>query len=120
MNIALADLDPQFVRYVRRGPTVYHEKVDHIALAQGVRFLCPKCFEANGGPVGTHVVVCWSRSKGIADDVQPGPGRWKMEGTGFADLTLNAEPPGGLPSIQLTGGCAWHGFITAGRATDTG
>ena len=22
--------------------------------------LCPKCFAENGGPVGTHSVICWS------------------------------------------------------------
>ena len=41
-----------------------------------------------------------------------------MEGTGFADLTLNGDPPGNARSVLLTGdGCAWHGFVTGGEVT---
>lgn len=89
------------------------EKIDD---AQGIEFLCPKCFAANGGPVGTHAVVCWSRSRGVPDKAEPAPGRWLMRGTGFDDLTLDAEP-GQTRSVLLLGGCAWHGFVTNGEVT---
>lgn len=91
-------------------------RVDSIAEAQGVMFKCPKCFVTNGGIVGTHMVICWSRSRGVPDDATPGPGRWTLLGSGFADLTLGEEP-GQTRSVLLLGGCAWHGFITNGEAT---
>jgi len=81
-----------------------------------VEFLCPKCFVANRGRAGTHAVICWSRSRGIADDVTPGPGRWSLRGTGFHDLTLDGD--GGSRSVLLSGGCGWHGYVTDGLVTD--
>lgn len=131
----LTELEPQFVRYeVRTHPDprdvdspvirqpgdqyVVFPYVDTLEQAQGVDFLCPLCFVANGGPVGTHHVLCWSRSRGVPDDGKPGPGRWLMVGTGYHDLTLEAEP-GQSRSVLLTGsGCGWHGFITNGEVTN--
>lgn len=92
-------------------------RVETLAEAQGIEFLCPACFAANGGPRGTHMVICWSRSRGVPDDVKPGPGRWLMAGTGIHDLTLNADPPGTARSVKLEGGCGWHGYVTNGDAT---
>jgi hypothetical protein len=40
-----------------------------------------------------------------------------MDGTSMADLTLNAETKGGARSVQLTGGCGFHGYITDGEAS---
>lgn len=133
----LTELDATFLRYERRpetpeeraftlGPAYaqdapsalrlreFYVVVDSIEQAQGVEFLCPKCFAENNGRVGTHRVICWSRSRGIADEVKPGPGRWTLEGTGLHDLTLNGD--GGSRSVLLLGGCAWHGFVTNGDA----
>ena len=93
----------------------YHVPVATLAEAQGVQFLCPICFVANGGAVGTHSVLCWSRSRGAPDDASPGPGRWTLDGTGFEDLTLNGDPPGTARSVALGGGCDWHGFVTNGE-----
>ena len=91
--------------------------------AQGVEFLCPKCFAAHAGPIGTHGVIVWFRGRGVPDDVEPGAARpvghekspkgrpaqrWDVSGTNFEDLTIK-------PSIALEG-CAWHGFITNGEA----
>ena len=137
----LTELEPQFLRYVMtpnvpmqiandpmnfpdggthvefRDQVSYHP-VDTLEEAQGIKFLCPKCFEANGNSsVGTHGVVCWSRSRGVPDDAKPGPGRWKLDGNGYEDLTLNADPPNELRSVQLTSGCMWHGGITNGEVT---
>ena len=79
--IKLRDLEPHFVRTTDTG----HKWVNSIYEAQGVRFLCPACFKANGGRVGTHGILCWSRSRGVADDVVPGPGRWKLVGSSLDD-----------------------------------
>jgi hypothetical protein len=86
--------------------------------AQGVQFLCPLCYTRNAGPVGTHSIICWSRSRGVPDDQDPLPGRWTLSGSGVHDLHLDGDPVGGARSIQLTGGCAWHGFINHGRVEE--
>jgi hypothetical protein len=111
------DLQPRFIRYDKREDGVYHVFVEGIAEAQGVIFLCPKCFAKNNGPMGTHSVICWSRSRGVPDEANPKPGRWTLDGTGLSDLTLNGDPPGNARSVLLTGGgCGWHGFVTNGEA----
>lgn len=110
----LTELEPQFLRHTE----THEQEVDTIEEAQGLMFLCPVCFAANGNSnVGTHSVICWSRSRGTPDDVSPGPGRWKIEGTGYHDLTLNADPPSTMRSVKLEGGCNWHGHITDGEVT---
>lgn len=102
----LTELDATFVKLTDpRGDFQEGISFDE---AHGVMFDCPKC--------RSHSVVCWSRSRGVPDDVHPGPGRWMMVGTGLDDLTLNADPPGTARSVQLNGGCAWHGHVTNGDA----
>lgn len=98
----------------RVGPVEYHARVDAIVEADGVRFLCPQCFAANGGPVGTHSVICWFVGK-VPDDVEPKPGRWTPTGTGLDDLTF-VPSEGRSHSVLLLGGCRWHGFVAAGSA----
>lgn len=110
--ISLEFLDAAFIRKTERGFAEVASKAE----AHGVMFLCPKCYQANNGPVGTHMVICWSRSAGAPDDATPGPGRWRMDGAGLDDLTLNADPPSNARSVQLDGGCGWHGYVTSGRA----
>lgn len=123
----LLELEPRFlkrtIQHCERGPTedrqciiVHDGPVDHdiwvhvdaIGDADGILFHCPKCFKANSGPVGTHAVVCW-RPRVLAE-VDPKPGRWEFEGTGYADLTLVA----GSSSILLTSGCCAHFFVRNG------
>jgi hypothetical protein len=112
VKLSLRDLNAEFYRITSPG---HYERVEAIADAQGVCFLCPKCFATNGGPVGTHSVICWSRSRGVPDSESPGPGRWLLNGTGIDDLTLDGD--GGSRSVQLLGGgCGWHGFINSGFA----
>lgn len=120
----LSDLDANFVALIppgaefpRGGRRWIGSDAAAFAAAQGVDFLCPKCFAANGGAVGTHRVICWSRSRGVPDDVTPRPGRWLLVGTSIDDLTLNADPPSTARSVLLTSGCGWHGFVTAGNVT---
>lgn len=112
----LTALEAEFLKYVVEDGKVYFQMVPTKAEAHGVEFLCPKCFAANGGAAGTHAVICWSRSAGAPDGAEPGPGRWRMDGTGLEDLTLNADPPSAARSVLLTGGCGWHGFVTNGVA----
>lgn len=114
----LSDLRASFVRLSEdpQFPRGSFHHVESIADAQGVMFLCPLCYAANNGSHGTHSVICWSRSRGVPEDIAPRPGRWMLRGTSLDDLTLDAEPDQSR-SVLLLGGCAWHGFVTAGDAT---
>lgn len=109
MSLTLAQLEPELLRLIpgETGERRSSEKVATLAKAQGVWFLCPKCFQANGSSSGTHMVMCWFRDRSVPADVTPGPARWAVSGTSLANLTLS-------PSIQLLGGCSWHGFVVNG------
>lgn len=108
----LSELDPHFL--ARDGQSGWSRHTDLLRGADGIIFLCPKCFAANGGPVGTHSVICWFSGR-VPDDVTPGPGRWSPEGTGYDDLTF-AGP--GAASVRLNSGCRWHGFVRDGEVTE--
>jgi hypothetical protein len=109
--VKLTDLEPQFLAI---DTSKSYRHVDSLAEAQGIMFLCPKCFAANGGNIGTHAVICWFT--GVPLDVSPSPGRWNPSGTGYHDLSF--VPPGAT-SVQLLGdGCRWHGFIQGGEVTN--
>jgi hypothetical protein len=113
----LRDLEARFIQRDVREVDGKHETylpwVDTLPEAHGIVFLCPKCFAANGGPVGTHSVICWFEDK-VPDDAEPKPGRWNPVGTGIDDLTF--APGKKSNSVLLTGGCNWHGFVTNGAA----
>ncbi|MCB1422787.1 MAG: hypothetical protein KDJ69_10040 [Nitratireductor sp.] len=104
-----SDLEPVFLKRI---DDKRFRHVDSIEDADGVRFLCPKCFEKNSGPIGTHGVICWSPD--VPQTTEPTPGRWQMKGTGFADLTLVA----GSSSIQINGDCNAHFFVENGKVKD--
>jgi hypothetical protein len=133
----LTDLEPEFLRCEERMADVsvavgdpatwrargapsevvnrlqqYKRRVDTLAEAQSVWFLCPACFQKNGGAKGTHMVEVGFHGRGLLDHQSSrsragGPSRWHVDGTGLHDLTLS-------PSVDC--GC-WHGFITNGEAT---
>jgi hypothetical protein len=136
----LQELEPQFVRYESHvetwnvvngdeatwrergcptvsvtGPREYIANVDLLAQAQGVQFLCPKCFQQNSGSVGTHWYQVTFADRGVGDEhgshgTDGKPTRWQVSGSGYHDLTV-------YPSIQLLGGCGWHGWIQNGEVT---
>lgn len=111
----LLDLQPQLLSYKEvhdGGLRVFHKRVETIEEAHGVMFKCPRCWQANGGPIGTHTIVCWSPA--VPDTATPGPGRWSLQGTSLQDLSLVA----GSSSVQLHGGCQWHGFVRNGEVVD--
>jgi hypothetical protein len=115
--VTLDQLEPRFGRHERDddGREIWRP-VSTLAEANGILFLCPVCFRANGGPIGTHAVSVTFADRGVPDDLgsrnsQGKASRWVVEGNTVADLTLR-------PSIHLAGpGCGWHGFITAGAVT---
>lgn len=89
--------------------------VDTVAEADQVSFLCPLCFEKNGGPKGTHSVMVTFEGRNVPDeavsrDHTGKQSRWAVSGSSLDDLVLT-------PSILLdasrepTHGCHWHGFV---------
>jgi hypothetical protein len=106
----LTDLEPQFLKWI---DDTHHQQVDSIAEADGIFFVCPKCFaENNHQRPGVHGVICWEPN--VPQTTNPKPGRWEMIGTGLHDLSLRA----GSSSILLTPpGCGAHFFITNGEVT---
>jgi hypothetical protein len=98
--------------YDRTEPFEFIPVVETLAEADGVMFLCPKCYAENGGPVGTHSVICWFAGR-VPDGVDPKPGRWTPTGTGLHDLTF-VPSAGRSCSVLLLGGCGWHGFVANG------
>ncbi len=113
-TIKLSELEPKFIKYIDEKTFQF---VDDVAQAQGVEFLCPKCFQENKGNVGTHAVLCWSRSAGVPDTAEPGPGRWRLVGTGLHDLSLMEEPGKSRSVLLLGDGCKAHFFVTNGEIT---
>ena len=102
----LSDLQAVFVKWV---DPHHRQLVETLAEADGVKFLCPKCFAENGGAVGVHSIICWSPE--VPQDTFPTPGRWSMQGASLTDLTLVAGPS----SVLLTGGCQAHFFVRNGQ-----
>jgi hypothetical protein len=103
----ITDLEATLRRIVgdrrQTGPSVA------FADAQCIDFLCPQCFVANGGPVGTHLVRIFFADRGVFDDNPRSP-LWSVSGTCLADLMLS-------PSIDLAKSCGWHGWIRNGEVT---
>lgn len=110
----LQDLDATFLRMVETNAWRHQFE---LAGADGVMFLCPKCWTSNGNSkVGTHSVICWFVGR-VPDDLSPKPGRWTPSGTGLTDLTFVPGDPPKAISVHLTGGgCGWHGFVKNGNA----
>jgi hypothetical protein len=106
----LTELSPQFLK--RTSDTSFHH-VDTLAEADGILFVCPKCFKENGFQrSGVHCVICWQPS--VPQTTGPAPGRWNFLGSSFDDLTLQA---GSSSILLLPPSCGWHGFITNGEVT---
>ena len=107
----LLELEPQLLKidsYEGEGARRWAH-VDELAGADGVIFLCPVCYIANGGRVGTHSVICWRPR--VPQSINPVPGRWEFEGASLEDLTLVA----GSSSVLLMDGCRAHFFVRAGE-----
>ncbi len=88
-------------------------RVETLAEAQGVWTPCPKCAAA-GNPHGVLSFfpnVQLHPSSDLGKNKDGKDVRWTPSGTDLADLSLS-------PSIQIQGGCNWHGFITNGETVD--
>lgn len=103
--MTLVDLEAKLIRITGERERAY---VETVAEADGIIFLCPTCYESNGGPKGTHSIICWRPH--VPKSVKPGPGRWELIGNTVDDVTLIA----GSSSIQIQGGCNAHFFVKEG------
>jgi|SRR5579859_1057251 len=102
----LTELEPKFLKWSSDRSFGKQEVIEG---ADGVMFLCPKCFEMNKGPVGTHVIICWAPHVPLT--VYPAPGRWAMNGSGYENLSLVASPT----SVEIKGGCCAHFIVSNGE-----
>lgn len=86
----------------------FFRRVETLAEADGIWFLCPLCFAKNGGAVGTHSVAVPFPNAPNGAYIQGPNGTWPkwqvVGGTTLDDLQLS-------PSILLLSGCGWHGFV---------
>ena len=98
------------------GPREYHIFVDEPTRADGIFFLCPKCYTKNHGKVGTHRIMCWFMGR-VPDETWPRPGRWTLIGDNFDDLSLGPGP-NGKASVLLTDGCGAHFNVVLGGIID--
>jgi hypothetical protein len=113
----IGHLQPLFLKRQQNptgeGDAISYVVVDNIGDADGLDMLCPKClFNNKGERAGVHSIICWDPK--VAPDVDPGPGRWRLEGTGMSDLTLGPQEPGGLSSVLLDSGCRAHFHVRNG------
>jgi hypothetical protein len=107
MGRTLRELEAVFLKMI---DDCHWQEVDEIAGSDGIRFLCPVCFEGPPpGPIGCHIIVCWQPH--VSQDHIPKPGRWNLVGSNIDDLSLVA----GSSSIQIIGGCNAHFHVIAGR-----
>jgi hypothetical protein len=114
--LRLTDLRPQFIQLTdTRGS---YRPVNTLGDADGLTFLCPRCFKANHKNAGgVHAVICWFEGR-VPDDIRPRPGRWTPGGSTYADLSFVPGPHDKPHSVLLLGACGWHGFIANGNVTD--
>jgi hypothetical protein len=113
MGLRLRELEAEFLYYTgeeKRDMHIGDPPDVTLEQADALMFLCPVCYAANGGPPGTHRVICNRPRVPLVDGKYVGPGRWEFLGTGIDDLTLVA----GSSSILLQGGCGAHFFIRNG------
>ena len=87
----LSELEPEWLRYDGATDPVTYRRLMTKVSANGICFVCPKCWIANGRQrPGVHSIHCWA--PGVPLDVGlVGPGRWELHGTNFEDLTLVAN-----------------------------
>ncbi len=108
------ELEAKFIAIVE--PNKVHKYVETLAEAQGLQFLCPKCYAEKGSRPGVHSIICWFRGRGVPDDEFPKPGRWTPSGDSLTNLSFVPGDPPHATSVLLTGGCGWHGYVTNGEA----
>lgn len=98
--------DPALGESVNQPPICTFERVETLAEADGVRFVCPLCKSRNEWAHPIFIGFHGRAKPGTYGHNKEGkPMLWNVVGgTGLDDLRLS-------PSIQIQGGCNWHGFV---------
>ena len=109
----LTDLEPSFLKWKDDS---HYEKTDQLVGADGIIFLCPKCFCINGVATGTHRIVCWAPH--VPQTTFPRPGRWNLVGSGYKDLTLVNGSSSVLVRRVPGEPDHWHGYVRNGEVTN--
>jgi hypothetical protein len=105
--VKLTDLDPFFLRFnIDAQGNESHQRFSALTVAQGVMFYCPKCYDKPN----EHRLIVWFNHRDVSPFAQPA-NRWEFSGNDFSDLTLS-------PSVDVTEGCRWHGFVINGQMTN--
>lgn len=102
----IKDLDAQFLKIGADNSLIY---VYNIEDAQGIVFLCPKCYLANNGAIGTHSIICWFMGRGVPEELNRESRRWVLEGSSYDNITFGDA---GIFSEC----CKWHGHVENGIA----
>lgn len=104
----LSTLEAVLFRYGRVDNEDCFEHVKDLASADGIRFLCPKSFAQNNGPVGTHFIQVYFTGSSVPAYLGKNKSgqtvRWTKSSGSLADLSLS-------PSIQEESDCGWHGWV---------
>ncbi len=111
-RLPLSHLQAEFLCKTAGG----HKTHPTIEGADGISFLCPRCFTDNGGAVGTHTIICWFEGR-VPDDLLPGPGRWQPQGSSLEDVSFVPTKRTSATSVKLMGGCNFHGHVIRGHVT---
>lgn len=115
----LLELRAEFIAFQSRHGMKIVKTLDE---AQGLIFLCPACFEKNGGARGTHSVICWTRKVPEDLGLNAQRHRYRFEGAGLEDLSLKYDIEDQEPEdkklnvIDMRPVCYWQGFVKKGFA----
>jgi hypothetical protein len=115
--LKLAELRPWLALYRPEGI----HRVNNLAEAQGIFFLCPACFRILGGSEGCHGLLIPFEGRGA-----PGGALWTVLGTSLADLTLTPsvlifaipETEETVPEWRGKMCRGWHGWIRVGEVVE--
>lgn len=89
------------------------EHVERVADAHGIKFLCPKSFAKNNGPVGTHsVYIFFTGSPYAGHNTKGEEVRWQVVGgSTIDDLQLSPSILEQDDELAPEHRCGWHGFV---------
>jgi hypothetical protein len=102
----LTELQPVLLEHREFEGDVHCVAAASLESAEGLAIMCPACRGGND-----HRHVFWTHRGLTPHTVRLSPGRWRLVGTGFGDLTLEPDPP--TEAAILIGaprmGCSWRG-----------
>jgi hypothetical protein len=107
------DSDGSITMWSTTPERTFFTPVATVAEAHGICFLCPKSFEKNGGPQGTHsVYIFFTGSPHAGRNTAGQEVRWQViGGSSVDDLQLSPSILEQDEHAPAEWRCGWHGFI---------